>query len=97
MLIRLSLSKLQFFTWDCLHPTLSWWKHFELEIPTLAKMGFTQVWLPPPNKGMDAVRQSYSRHYGAPVSTYAEWQRLRCIRSGALNHSLLSLRSLTLQ
>ncbi|KAF7336638.1 Glycoside hydrolase family 13 protein [Mycena venus] len=42
---------LQFFTWDTLNSEMSWWKHLESEIPKLAEMGFTQVWLPPPNKG----------------------------------------------
>jgi hypothetical protein len=35
---------------------MSWWKHLETEIPALAKMGFTQVWLPPPNKAAVKVR-----------------------------------------
>ncbi|KAF7312255.1 Glycoside hydrolase family 13 protein [Mycena indigotica] len=48
---------LQFFTWDTLHPTLSWWGHLENEIPSLAIMGFTQLWLPPPNKGENKVRE----------------------------------------
>ncbi|KAJ3480649.1 hypothetical protein NLI96_g8198 [Meripilus lineatus] len=43
---------IQFFTWDCSHPTMSWWKHFESEVPHLAELGVTQVWLPPPNKAM---------------------------------------------
>ncbi|RDB26138.1 Glucan 1,4-alpha-maltohexaosidase [Hypsizygus marmoreus] len=41
---------LQFFTWEAKHDTMSWWKHLESEIPNLAKLGFTQIWLPPPNK-----------------------------------------------
>ena len=48
-------SKLQFFTWECKHDSMSWWKHLENEIPQLARMGFTQVWLPPPNKAMEKV------------------------------------------
>ncbi|KAH0833317.1 glycoside hydrolase family 13 protein [Lanmaoa asiatica] len=43
---------IQFFTWDAQHPDMSWWKHFEDELPRLAELGFTQVWLPPPNKAM---------------------------------------------
>jgi alpha-amylase len=35
---------------------MSWWKHLEAEIPALAKMGFTQIWLPPPNKAAVTVR-----------------------------------------
>jgi alpha-amylase len=48
-------TKLQFFTWDCSHPKMSWWRHFGSEVPTLAQMGFTQIWLPPPNKAMVKV------------------------------------------
>ena len=47
--------KIQFFTWDSAHPDMSWWKHFESEIPQLAELGVTQVWLPPPNKGTSNV------------------------------------------
>ncbi|KAF7327810.1 Glucan 1,4-alpha-maltohexaosidase [Mycena kentingensis (nom. inval.)] len=50
---------LQFFTWDHLHPTLSWWAHFECEIPKLAEMGFTQVWLPPPHKAASKDGRGY--------------------------------------
>nr|AOC97453.1 alpha-amylase [Flammulina velutipes] len=53
---------LQFFTWDTKHPTLSWWKHFEEEIPRLAAMGFTQVWLPPPNKAADRDGRGYDAY-----------------------------------
>jgi hypothetical protein len=31
---------------------MSWWKHFESELPRLAELGFTQVWLPPLSKAM---------------------------------------------
>ncbi|KAF8442339.1 glycoside hydrolase family 13 protein [Boletus edulis BED1] len=44
---------IQFFTWDAQHPDMSWWKHFKTELPRLAELGFTQAWLPPPNKGMN--------------------------------------------
>ncbi len=47
--------KIQFFTWDSAHPDMSWWKHFESEVPQLAELGVTQVWLPPPNKGTSNV------------------------------------------
>ena len=46
---------MQFFTWDCKHPEMSWWKHFEREVPRLEELGITQVWLPPPNKAMRKV------------------------------------------
>ena len=52
--------KLQFFTWDTLHGELSWWKHLEAEIVRLSEMGFTQVWIPPPNKAAVPVRSSDS-------------------------------------
>ena len=50
---------MQFFTWDCKHPEMSWWKHFETEVPALAELGITQVWLPPPNKAMRKVSRPY--------------------------------------
>ncbi|KAI0777127.1 glycoside hydrolase family 13 protein [Irpex lacteus] len=43
---------IQFFTWESKHPDLTWWQHFEKEVPNLAELGVTQVWLPPPNKAM---------------------------------------------
>ncbi|KAJ8585740.1 glycoside hydrolase family 13 protein [Rhizopogon salebrosus TDB-379] len=43
----------QFFTWDAQHPDMSWWEHLEKEASHLAALGFTQIWLPPPNKGMN--------------------------------------------
>ena len=48
-------SKIQFFTWDCVHPHISWWKHFETQVPRLSELGITQVWLPPPNKATSKV------------------------------------------
>ncbi|KAI0049816.1 glycoside hydrolase family 13 protein [Auriscalpium vulgare] len=53
---------LQFFTWDSLHPHVSWWKHFEAEVPSLADMGITQVWLPPPNKATHRNGQGYDAY-----------------------------------
>ncbi|KAJ6494839.1 glycoside hydrolase family 13 protein [Mycena vitilis] len=53
---------LQFFTWDTLHNEMSWWKHLECEIPKLAKMGFTQIWLPPPNKGEHQQGRGYDAY-----------------------------------
>ncbi|OCH94385.1 alpha amylase [Obba rivulosa] len=41
---------------------MSWWKHFEREVPNLAEMGFTQVWLPPPNKAMRKSGQGYDAY-----------------------------------
>ncbi|KAF9450894.1 glycoside hydrolase family 13 protein [Macrolepiota fuliginosa MF-IS2] len=46
---------IQFFTWDALAKDTTWWKHFENEIPRLAELGFTQVWLPPMNKAAENV------------------------------------------
>ena len=34
---------------------MSWWDHFAEECPRLAELGFTQAWLPPPNKAMAKV------------------------------------------
>ncbi|KAJ7170700.1 glycoside hydrolase family 13 protein [Mycena crocata] len=53
---------LQFFTWDAKHDDMSWWRHLELEIPKLSKMGFTQVWLPPPNKGENETGRGYDAY-----------------------------------
>ncbi|KAF8626998.1 hypothetical protein AX15_004582 [Amanita polypyramis BW_CC] len=53
---------LQFFTWDTLHKELSWWKHVEAEMTRLAKMGFTQVWIPPPNKAAVPDGQGYDAY-----------------------------------
>lgn len=47
--------ELQFFTWESQHESMSWWRHLEAEIPVLGKMGFTQIWLPPPNKASVTV------------------------------------------
>ncbi|KAJ7274379.1 alpha amylase [Mycena haematopus] len=52
----------QFFTWDTLNNEMSWWKHLESEIPQLAKMGFTQVWIPPPNKGAHTQGRGYDAY-----------------------------------
>ncbi|KAE9400227.1 glycoside hydrolase family 13 protein [Gymnopus androsaceus JB14] len=52
----------QFFTWDTRAEGISWWQHLENEIPTLAEMGFTQVWLPPPNKAADKDGRGYDAY-----------------------------------
>lgn len=39
---------------------MSWWEHLAKEAPHLAVLGFTQIWLPPPNKAMEQVRVSSS-------------------------------------
>lgn len=51
----LCFGQIQFFTWDCKHPKMSWWKYFEETVPDLESLGFTQVWLPPPHKAMVKV------------------------------------------
>ncbi|TFY58604.1 hypothetical protein EVJ58_g6311 [Rhodofomes roseus] len=53
---------IQFFTWDSKHPSMSWWQHFESEVPRLAELGVTQVWLPPPNKAMKETGQGYDAY-----------------------------------
>jgi hypothetical protein len=60
MLIQNETLKVQFFTWDARHKDMSWWKHLATEAPHLAALGFTQIWLPPPNKAMEQVRVSSS-------------------------------------
>lgn len=29
---------------------MSWWKHLAQQLPELARLGITQVWVPPPTK-----------------------------------------------
>ncbi|KIM84842.1 glycoside hydrolase family 13 protein [Piloderma croceum F 1598] len=53
---------IQFFTWDGYDDEMSWWKHLETEIPNLAAQGFTQVWLPPPNKAAKPRGQGYDAY-----------------------------------
>ena len=41
---------LQAFYWDCPRiekKEFKWWKHVEKQIPALAEVGFTSLWLPP--------------------------------------------------
>jgi hypothetical protein len=54
--------EIQFFTWDSYDDEMSWWKHLETEIPNLAAQGFTQVWLPPPNKAAKPRGQGYDAY-----------------------------------
>ncbi|KIL67592.1 glycoside hydrolase family 13 protein [Amanita muscaria Koide BX008] len=53
---------LQFFTWDALHKDMSWWKHLNSELPRLAQMGFTQVWIPPANKASEPSGRGYDAY-----------------------------------
>ncbi|CAK5268505.1 unnamed protein product [Mycena citricolor] len=53
---------LQFFTWDALQSDMSWWAHVEREVPGLSEMGFTQFWLPPPNKGAEPLGRGYDAY-----------------------------------
>ncbi|KAG2147559.1 glycoside hydrolase family 13 protein [Suillus clintonianus] len=52
----------QFFTWDARHKDMSWWEHFTKEVPHLAALGFTQIWLPPPNKAMEQTGRGYDAY-----------------------------------
>jgi hypothetical protein len=61
-----AMYQMQFFTWESKHPDMSWWEHFEKEVPYLAELGVTQIWLPPPNKAM------------VPVSQSVYWCRIDC-------------------
>ncbi|KAH9039701.1 glycoside hydrolase family 13 protein [Lactarius hengduanensis] len=60
---------IQFFTWESAHTEMSWWKHFECEVPKLAELGVTQVWLPPPNK----ATISYFHQQGQGYDAYDLW------------------------
>ncbi|KAJ6513236.1 alpha amylase [Mycena sanguinolenta] len=53
---------IQFFTWDTLKTEQSWWNHLASEIPQLAAMGFTQVWIPPPNKAAHPDGRGYDAY-----------------------------------
>lgn len=54
----LLFGQIQFFTWNCKHPHLSWWNYFERKVPDLESLGFTQVWLPPPHKAGTKVHST---------------------------------------
>jgi hypothetical protein len=43
------------FTWEAKHENMSWWAHVADEMPALAALGVSQLWLPPPNKAMRPV------------------------------------------
>jgi alpha-amylase len=47
---------MQAFTWESEHDEVSWWTHLAEEIPLLAELGITQLWLPPPHKAMRPVQ-----------------------------------------
>jgi hypothetical protein len=51
----------QFFEWESIGtPERSWWLYFEDEVPKLAEMGVTIVWLPrecAPPKGASAIHR----------------------------------------
>ncbi|TRM64663.1 glycoside hydrolase superfamily [Schizophyllum amplum] len=53
---------IQFFTWDALRDDMSWWQHLEQELPELSRMGFTQVWIPPPNKAAAKTGRGYDAY-----------------------------------
>ncbi|KAF8896358.1 glycoside hydrolase family 13 protein [Infundibulicybe gibba] len=88
---------LQFFTWDALNQDMSWWRHFHAEIPKLAQMGFTQVWLPPPNKAAEKSGRGYDaydlwdlgefEHKGA-IATRAREHGIDILIDAVLNHKL---------
>ncbi|KAF8753540.1 Glycoside hydrolase family 13 protein [Rhizoctonia solani] len=52
----------QFFEWDSTGGKISWWKHFEDQVPRMKELGVTQVWLPPPNKAMRPKGQGYDAY-----------------------------------
>ncbi|EJD48908.1 thermostable alpha-amylase, partial [Auricularia subglabra TFB-10046 SS5] len=55
---------LQFFEWNSIgpEPGVSWWSYFGRELENLAELGLTQVWLPPPNKGMNKDGRGYDAY-----------------------------------
>ncbi|KAF8328149.1 glycoside hydrolase family 13 protein [Cantharellus anzutake] len=40
----------------------SWWQRFARLVPDLAKLGVTQVWLPPPNKASEKLGRGYDAY-----------------------------------
>lgn len=54
---------LQFFEWNSKgNDKKTWWQIFEEETPNLARMGFSHVWLPPPNKAMTKEGRGYDAY-----------------------------------
>lgn len=55
---------LQFFEWNSIgpEPGVSWWSYFGRELENIAELGVTQVWLPPPNKGMNKDGRGYDAY-----------------------------------
>ncbi|KAF5367585.1 hypothetical protein D9758_003711 [Tetrapyrgos nigripes] len=53
---------IQFFTWDAMTENKSWWRHVADEMPQLSEMGFTQIWLPPPNKAAEKNGRGYDAY-----------------------------------
>lgn len=86
---HLLLGQIQFFTWDCKHPQLSWWNFFEKQVPDLESLGFTQVWLPPPHKAGSKV------HSTLVLSMALSHDGCRLDRATMLMTSYVAQRSLT--
>ena len=56
----------QFFEWDSIGtPERSWWVHFRDEVPKLAEMGVTIVWLPRESPTIERTRR-FTLHQSAP-------------------------------
>ncbi|KAH7106335.1 glycoside hydrolase superfamily [Auriculariales sp. MPI-PUGE-AT-0066] len=57
---------LMFFEWNSADPARkakqSWWKRFQTTLPELERLGFTLIWLPPPNKAMGKSGQGYDAY-----------------------------------
>jgi hypothetical protein len=62
---------------------MSWWKHIEDEVPALARMGVTQLWLPPPNKAMRPVSK------GIRSSPCGRVDDIRCRKDKAMTRTIL--------
>ena len=52
---------MQSFYWDCPNDqTKNWWEYLKGYVPSLAKQGFTAIWLPPASKAYPAKSMGYS-------------------------------------
>jgi len=52
---------MQSFFWDCPHEDskeFQWWNYVRQQIPSMAKVGFTSLWLPPVHKAANLAGPS---------------------------------------
>ena len=74
---------LQAFFWDCQRVDdkgFQWWSHVSEQVPSLAKVGFTPLWLPlvhkaaklgGPSMGYDFTNRDGRAQFYAPPGSYA--------------------------